>query len=94
MGIPRLTQDVLPFIESVILGEATGDIDILQMNKVVVDGPSLVYHVCNKILLFNGSISSKIHPTYSQINACLMQFLADVESCGVEMYALHYRLIA
>lgn len=94
MGIPRLTKDLIPYLESaVIAAELNGDSRILIQN-VVIDGPSMVYHVFNALMTaaaaaLRSSVSlcsnSCCIPSYSELNLAISGFLTDLESCGAKM---------
>lgn len=86
MGINRWTQDLTAYLESVVLTKPTKDGAELAIQNVVIDGPSMVYHVYN-------SINTKEHmstvrltvPSYTQLNKSVEVFLTDLESCGIKM---------
>lgn len=91
MGIPRLTQDLAPYEDNVLL---TGHKPLSEdtrpcITRAVIDGPSLVYAVFSRLLPFQ---SHKVKPTdapatpsYSEINDGVLHFLRDLESHGVRI---------
>ena len=59
MGIPKLIQTLQPFAERVIIGNNNPDTQLIsndttsirpRVKSVVIDGPSLVYHVYHRLL--------------------------------------------
>ena len=50
MGIQRLSQDLLPYAQIAVLGQNDGRGHTRTITQVVVDGPSLVYFVYNKLV--------------------------------------------
>lgn len=51
MGIPRLTQDLQPYLEDVVFA-VTGSLMGPTVGGLVMDGPSIVYHVYNCLLSY------------------------------------------
>lgn len=89
MGIPRLTQDLRPYLERCIITSGAVDDCEVRIVKLVIDGPSLVYHVYNKLASYKltaGSGASPCdQPPYAQLTAAIHCFLSDLEFCGAEM---------
>ncbi|KIV90007.1 hypothetical protein PV10_07357 [Exophiala mesophila] len=91
MGIPRLTQDLAPYQENVLLSRQKPLTEDARpcITRVVIDGPSLVYAVLSKILPFQSYIfkptAAPKAPSYSEINDGVLQLLRDLESHGVEI---------
>lgn len=88
MGISRLTTDLQPYLESAIIGTAVSD-EFVKINSVVIDGPSMVYHVYNKILAYRASQAIKPDfcdvPPYHLLISSVLRFLRDLETCGATM---------
>jgi len=96
MGIPRLLQDLLPYAERAVLGNVPADDESLKITCLVIDGPSLVYYVYNKLLAHHVSLSpssSLAPPSYADINAAVVQVLSDFESYDVDMSAMPNHLL-
>ena len=94
MGIPRLTRHLLPFFETVILaGEQHGRCSpnaIPYVGSVVIDGPSLVYHVYFRLLSWmplapNVAASFDSQPTCQEVSVGVMTYLLQLATVGVEM---------
>ncbi|EXJ58779.1 hypothetical protein A1O7_06209 [Cladophialophora yegresii CBS 114405] len=87
MGIQRLLHDLLPYAERVVLGvsprTATGTTDV---EALIVDGPSLVYFVYNRLLAYhclNSLIALAPPPTYAEINQAVLHLLDDLQTQGI-----------
>ena len=94
MGIPRLTQDLAPYTETAILGRANHESeDAIVIDSIVVDGPSLVYHVYNALIrhriLEAGTGAARI-PTYHEIGTAAEFLLAELTSHGVNIEAIYF----
>lgn len=83
MGIPRLTSDLQPYLGSVEFSPDAGP------STVIIDGPSLVYHVYNQLAAHNVA-QDRAHawsqvPSYEDLNSGVVCFLADLERCHCTM---------
>ncbi|EXJ90430.1 hypothetical protein A1O1_03531 [Capronia coronata CBS 617.96] len=94
MGIPRLSQDLQPYMERVILGktvQTSPPHDATNIHSLILDGPSIVYYVYNKLLAYKtvGSSTSTAAavpvPTYEEINQASHRFLDQLTSHGLEI---------
>lgn len=93
MGIPRLSQDLNPYAESVHLGTSTLPLNTDRTDGLVIDGPSLVYHVYNSLLAYRVSRSPVLDggvPRYSEINQGFQHFLLAFEECGVRIHHIFF----
>lgn len=114
MGIPKLIQTLQPFAERVILGQCSSGsndkrsarsigsdlLPILRIASVVIDGPSLVYHIYHRLLSFKVSFlsspSSRLHPlqnqpAYSEINRAVLAFINYLHAHhGVEIRSIYF----
>lgn len=96
MGIPRLSQDLLPYTERLVFGSTSGQsseaVDSI-VTSLIIDGPSLVYHIYNKLLAYmtisTPTLTAQL-PSYAEINQALAQFLSEVEDHGVEVQYLFF----
>ncbi|RMJ24843.1 hypothetical protein PHISP_04288 [Aspergillus sp. HF37] len=87
MGINRLTKHLLPFSEPVILKDeqshpAKGAICI---DSVVIDGPSLVYHVFSRLLSWKGPTLGILdaQPSCHEVSFGVMIFLLQLACSGI-----------
>lgn len=91
MGIPRLTQDLSPYLESAVISSRRQNEAQVVLDTLVIDGPSMVYHVYNRLTShqrdnFYGSVSSICClPSYQDLNSAIDQFLTDLEGCEAKM---------
>lgn len=86
MGITRWTQDLTPYLETAIITSLPDNTSPLTIRSIVIDGPSMVYHVYSHINIVNhANAGSFVVPTYSQLNTAIDVFLTDLESCGAKM---------
>ena len=85
MGIPRLTRDLLPYLESVTVGQNKADSNI-HIKNLVLDGPSVVYHVYGRLAYHKSTTSSTLDfPSYAELNNGVVAFLSDLEATGAVM---------
>ncbi|KAJ5736623.1 uncharacterized protein N7483_001748 [Penicillium malachiteum] len=82
MGIPSLTKHLFPYGETVVLGDSSSQEDgPPTVRSVVIDGPSLVYHVNYRLLastrISNGTLDPQ--PTCDEVSrgfaSCLLQLV-------------------
>ncbi|KAK5062717.1 hypothetical protein LTR84_004791 [Exophiala bonariae] len=93
MGIPRLSQDLHPYADRVPVGKLYPSTSALNLEHLVIDGPSLVYLVYNRLLTYRASRSPVLNgglPRYSEINHGLQYFLADLEDCGAQIQRIFF----
>ncbi|ETI22249.1 hypothetical protein G647_06322 [Cladophialophora carrionii CBS 160.54] len=87
MGIQRLLQDLLPYAERVVLGASPRSAtETTHVEALIVDGPSLVYFVYNRLLAYhclNCLTSFALPPTYDEINQGVRQVLDDLQIHGI-----------
>lgn len=78
MGIPKLTKHLLPYAENVYL-----DSDM----EVVIDGPSLVYHVHRRLQGWMDPDSDILdyQPSCDEISRAVGSFLLQLTKVGVKM---------
>ena len=91
MGITRLTQDLSNYTElAVLCGRPVVEDGEISVSKVVIDGPSLVYHVYGGLLsrMTTTEITSGFVPTYSDVVAAMRVFLNDLRAREVKIEAL------
>ena len=90
MGISRLTRDLASYAEHIQVGRSSEDnIDGSRPSeKLVIDGPSLVYHVYNSALVSKASTSAvtiNAHPTYQDVNEAVKAYLLTLEKHGIQV---------
>lgn len=90
MGIPRLSQDLHPYTERVVLGQPQQTslaVDASSVQTLIIDGPSVVYFVYNKLLAYKslGSAPAAVAVlTYEEINRASQYFLHQLTRYGVD----------
>lgn len=87
MGIPRLTQDLTPYLESAVFASKGQRATQIRLQNVVIDGPSLVFFVSNRLTSYTSTLVPAADglaalPTYAQISDGVRSFLEDLEACG------------
>jgi hypothetical protein len=93
MGIERLTQDILPYGETVLIGNSSKRPDTTNITDLVIDGPSLVYHVYNKLLLlrtFEAGVGAVQYPNYREITDGVLYLLSELESHGAKIQSIYF----
>lgn len=90
MGIPYLTKHLLPYANSVLLGGVPDDQKLDQTHRVraiVIDGPSLVYHVYYRLLAWMGPVHDVLdmQPTCNEVSRAVVSCLVDLSRRGIEM---------
>lgn len=87
MGIPFLTRHLYPFAEAVILGkfQEVQHQQTEHVEAVVIDGPSLVYHVSTRLLSLSNTFSQ---PTCDEVSCAVMVYLLQLNMLGVKMYSI------
>lgn len=87
MGIPHLTRHLLPYAESVLLSGRATDLELPRVQAVVIDGPSLVYHVYRRLLGWMDPSSDVLdyQPTCDEVSRGVISFLLQLTRMGVTM---------
>ena len=92
MGIPHLTRHLLPFSETVTLSGEHGypqQEGSPYVSSVVIDGPSLVYHVYFRLLSWATSARSvaifDAQPTCHEVSIGVMMYLLQLAALDVKM---------
>lgn len=89
MGIARLTSDLQTHLEHGYVSSNYIAGNGIHLRKLVIDGPSMVFHVHNRLAAYNLAKSSSPGfsdlPSYSQICQGVETFLSDLEKCGARM---------
>ncbi|KAJ5961094.1 uncharacterized protein N7479_008244 [Penicillium vulpinum] len=90
MGIPHLTRHLLPYAESVLLDGRTTDSESPRVQAVVIDGPSLVYHVYRRLLGWMDPSSDVLdyQPTCDEISRGVSSFLLQLTRLGVKIHKI------
>lgn len=87
MGISYLTKHLLPYAETVLLGRPAGQDGPPRAQSVVIDGPSLVYHVYYRLLAWTDPTCDAldIQPSCDEVSQGVVSCLIQLNSLGVEM---------
>jgi hypothetical protein len=89
MGIRRLMSDLLVYGTDTVLGrQPKPSIGTECVQTVIIDGPSLVYFVYNRLLLHRALEAGSGHPrlpTYDEVGRAYSHLLADLVSHGADM---------
>lgn len=93
MGIPSLTRHLLPYASGVSFGSESKSTDLPRAHSVVIDGPSLVYHVHERLLAWLDA-----PPTCIEVSRGVASWLQQLQDHQVKMYmkhkgALHLKLL-
>lgn len=89
MGIPRLKKLVQPYAKSTVLGCKTpGCEEHPDSNQVIIDGPSLAYHIYYRLLAHKDSDLCPMDavPSYKDIGTGILIFLDELQRHRVLMY--------
>lgn len=94
MGISKLRQDLIPYAEEVVLGDATGSSSrsvLPIIRKVVIDGPSLVYYVYSRLYPRSDLVKAgvDVQPSYTEISRGVAEFLATLATSQTDMFDSH-----
>lgn len=87
MGIRRLRQDVAPYGQHTSLGRRVRGVSAGPVEKVVIDGPALVYFVYYRLLAFKNINLNLLdaQPSYEEISAGVATFLIELQREDVAM---------
>jgi len=96
MGIPRLTQDLQPYLEGAIISSTTTGTSTVRIRRLVIDGPSMVYHVYNRLAAHTVDHMQENKdvyrpPSYAELCSAVDHFLQFLENCDAEMCAISTR---
>ncbi|KIW32197.1 uncharacterized protein PV07_03756 [Cladophialophora immunda] len=97
MGIPRLSQDLSPYADHVVLGSSPQSsslpLEATIVRDLIIDGPSLVYWVYNKLVAhqrLSSLTSATLPPTYLEINRMLHRLLDDFQAHGISIQHIFF----
>ncbi|PLB44674.1 hypothetical protein P170DRAFT_393160 [Aspergillus steynii IBT 23096] len=89
MGIPRLTQHLLSFSDTALLGRKanTRQQESENIESIVIDGPSLVYHVYGRLLSWSDPKLNfpDLQPTCNEVSCGVMICLLQLTIIGVRI---------
>jgi hypothetical protein len=91
MGIRNLTKDLQSFSQSAILDGSTNTstlrTDEVRICRIVIDGPSLVYHVYYGLLhqMSIAELSTGLVPTYEDVVEGVKSFVGEVQGREIDM---------
>ncbi len=86
MGIPGLTAKLLPYATSAKLGTYHED-QSHDISRVIIDGPSLAYHVYNRLLACKPASLNALdaNPSYEELGRGALVFLDALTEHNVVM---------
>ncbi|KAE8348431.1 XPG domain containing-domain-containing protein [Aspergillus coremiiformis] len=94
MGIPRLRQHLHPLSETVLLEGRPHKCQqgVGYVKSVVIDGPSLVYHVFWRLLSWSDSTIGfpNAQPTCNEVSCGVMIYLLALTSLGVKIQGIYF----
>ncbi|KIW20308.1 hypothetical protein PV08_00883 [Exophiala spinifera] len=94
MGIARLSQDLLPYAERTALSASQASQEEPKpVTSLIIDGPSLVYYIYNKLLAYKISTSPTLvaqQPSYEEINQSFTKLLLHLDTQGVELQKVFF----
>ena len=87
MGIPKLSRDLAPYSKTVLLGKPSETLGIEYVERLVIDGPGLVYFVHNRLLATHPSGLNvlDVQPSYTEICRAVRSLLIALQAQGVQM---------
>ncbi|EPS26525.1 hypothetical protein PDE_01462 [Penicillium oxalicum 114-2] len=95
MGIPHLTKHLLPYADSVVLGEVPAGQEAdehtidetARVRSVVIDGPSLVYHLYYRLLAWMNPAHDvlDVQPTCDEVSRAVVTCLSELSRRGVQI---------
>ncbi|OOQ86767.1 hypothetical protein PEBR_19915 [Penicillium brasilianum] len=93
MGIPYLTKHLIPYADSVFLGEDADDQkqdEAPRVRSVVIDGPSLVYHVYYRLLAWMSPVHDvlDLQPTCNEVSRAVVTCLLELTRRGIEIHKI------
>ncbi|KAF7713554.1 Uncharacterized protein PECH_000574 [Penicillium ucsense] len=98
MGIANLTKHLLPYADSVVLGDTAAagadGVSILdesaRVRSVVIDGPSLVYHVYYRLLASMSPAHDvlDVQPTCDEISCAVVTCLSELTRRGIQIHKI------
>ncbi|KAI5291488.1 hypothetical protein KEM55_008340, partial [Ascosphaera atra] len=95
MGIPHLTRHLRPLGGTVVLGDTRSDTsgnDIRQIRSVVIDGPSLVFHIYVVLRSWADPNCNPVdaQPTCDEVSVGVLQFLLHLMKVGVAVEQIYF----
>ncbi|KAJ5514884.1 Small-subunit processome Utp21 [Penicillium fimorum] len=90
MGIPHLTRHLLPYAENVLLDGREIESELPRVEAVVIDGPSLTYHIYRRLLGWMDPSSDVLdyQPTCDEISRGVSSFLLQLTRLGVKIHKI------
>ena len=87
MGIPYLRKHVRPYGEKIVLAKREGGATTGSPTRLVVDGPSLAYHVYHRLYRQLSTDHGPFHgvPSYQQLSRGIVEYLQKLEEFGLNM---------
>ena len=90
MGIPKLSRDLEPYREHVVLGIGCSNPQADRISRLVIDGPGLVYFVYHQLLAMGDRKANPFdaQPSCAEVCETVRSLLLAFQNQGVEMYAM------
>lgn len=89
MGIKRLTSDLKPYGETVILGHNVSTTRPYPTHAVI-DGPSMVYYLFYKLQSYKSQLPDRhafdVLPTYVELGGAVEVFMDTLEEQDIKVY--------
>ncbi|KAL9109963.1 MAG: hypothetical protein Q9227_005486 [Pyrenula ochraceoflavens] len=92
MGIPKLSRDLSRYGETVILGSPVKDDPRHSIDRVVIDGPALVYYISSRILACRNCNTQPLdaQPSNEEVGTNVIQFLRELQIRGVTIDRIYF----
>jgi hypothetical protein len=88
MGIPNLSRHLASLSEPILFGGGQDGSSATSVRSVVIDGPSLVYHVHSILASSGSSRLSQIdrQPSCNEVSIAVMNYLVVLKILNVRVY--------
>ena len=90
MGIPRLKGHLERYSQSGRLGRCIYDCQAPLSSTVVIDGPSLAYHIYSRLVALQ---PQQAQPSYQELGEAVLNYLCKLEDANVDVYAHRLSLL-
>ncbi|CRG88727.1 hypothetical protein PISL3812_05761 [Talaromyces islandicus] len=92
MGIPNLSRHLASLSEPIVFGGGHDGSSVSSVRSVVIDGPSLVYHVHSILASRRSSRLSQIdrQPSCNEVSVAVMNYLVLLKVLGVSVLKIYF----
>ncbi|KKY19781.1 hypothetical protein UCRPC4_g04388 [Phaeomoniella chlamydospora] len=92
MGIPKLSRDLEPYREHVVLGIGCSNPQADRISRLVIDGPGLVYFVYHQLLAMGDRKANPFdaQPSCAEVCETVRSLLLAFQNQGVEIEAIYF----